>query len=169
MNGFTDEWSPPSSAEIKILEAKRARNDKISKLMADNMLKGYRMLDKLCEKCDTILLQSSDGLDYCVACEELESETAKDDPAVSAEAAAASMQEQQLEPSPAISSTHVFNIKAREEETGVKEKCTNALTQKICNLTNRLLQTDNLEEVTKVCQAIQSCSECLQTLTNTLK
>jgi len=51
------------------------------------------MLDKLCPACDTILLQNREGANYCVACEELESETSKDDPAISSTAAAASLLE----------------------------------------------------------------------------
>lgn len=46
------EWEPPSEAEMKILEARRERSDKISKLMGDYLLKGYKMLGSVCETCD---------------------------------------------------------------------------------------------------------------------
>lgn len=46
------EWEPPSEAEMKILEARRERSDKISKLMGDYLLKGYKMLGSVCEMCD---------------------------------------------------------------------------------------------------------------------
>ena len=53
------------------------------------------MLDRICAECSTVLLQDQSGADYCVACKELHSETSKDDPAISAEAAAAAVMEQQ--------------------------------------------------------------------------
>jgi len=34
------DWKPPNDAEKKILEARRKRNDQISRLMASYMLKG---------------------------------------------------------------------------------------------------------------------------------
>jgi len=39
-----EEWTPPTEAELKVLAARRERSDKISKLMGDYMLKGFRML-----------------------------------------------------------------------------------------------------------------------------
>lgn len=92
-----DDWSPPSAADMKIIEARQERSNQISKLMGEYMLKGYRMLDKLCH-CGTILLQNRDGVDYCVACNELESECAKDDPVLSSEAARVAV----LEGSPSV-------------------------------------------------------------------
>ena len=89
------EWVPPSPAEMKIIEAKRERNNQISRLMGDYMLKGYRMLDKLCEECGTILLLNRSDEFHCVACTELSSETSKDDPALSTTAALASVLEHQ--------------------------------------------------------------------------
>ena len=34
-----EDWSPPSEAELKVIQAKRERSDKISKLMGDYLLK----------------------------------------------------------------------------------------------------------------------------------
>lgn len=96
-----DDWMPPSAADMKIIEARQERSNQISKLMGEYMLKGYRMLDKLCH-CGTILLQGRDGVDYCVACNELETECAKDDPVLSSEAARVAV----LEGSPAIQNPH---------------------------------------------------------------
>ena len=45
------EWQPPSEAEMKILQARRERSDRISKLMGDYMLKGYKMLGICCQEC----------------------------------------------------------------------------------------------------------------------
>ena len=46
------EWTPPTEAELKVIQAKRERADKISKLMGDYLLKGYRMLGTTCKICD---------------------------------------------------------------------------------------------------------------------
>lgn len=81
-----DDWTPPTAADMKIIEARQERSNQISKLMGNYMLKGYRMLDKVCD-CGTIFLQDRNGTDYCVACNELETECAKDDPVLSPEAA----------------------------------------------------------------------------------
>lgn len=45
------EWEPPSEAEMKVIQARRERQDKISKLMGDYLLKGYKMLGECCELC----------------------------------------------------------------------------------------------------------------------
>ena len=34
------DWRPPNEAEMKVLEARRERNNQISRLMANYMLKG---------------------------------------------------------------------------------------------------------------------------------
>ncbi|KAK2152040.1 hypothetical protein LSH36_341g03025 [Paralvinella palmiformis] len=81
------DWQPPTEAEMKVLQARRERSDKISKLMGDYLLKGYRMLGVCCSHCDTILLQDKRGTNYCVACQELDADNVKDDPALSDQAA----------------------------------------------------------------------------------
>merc|ERR1719370_1364871 len=82
-------WTPyPLRAELKVLAAKRERSDKISKLMGDYMLKGYRMLATLCPICECVELQDRQGAKYCVACQEVDChETSKDNPALSQQAA----------------------------------------------------------------------------------
>lgn len=44
MNNFGDrletDWKPPTEAELKVLEAKQERNNQISRLMGEYMLKG---------------------------------------------------------------------------------------------------------------------------------
>ncbi|KAI2560969.1 zinc ribbon domain containing 2 [Homo sapiens] len=37
-------WEPPTEAETKVLQARRERQDRISRLMGDYLLRGYRML-----------------------------------------------------------------------------------------------------------------------------
>ncbi|XP_037543247.1 protein ZNRD2 [Nematolebias whitei] len=90
------EWEPPSEAEMKVIQARRERQDKISKLMGDYLLKGYRMLGECCDACGTILLQDKQQKNYCVSCQELDSDIDKDNPALNAQAALTQVRERQL-------------------------------------------------------------------------
>lgn len=45
------DWEPPTAAEMKVIQARRERQDKISQLMGDYLLKGYKMLDECCDVC----------------------------------------------------------------------------------------------------------------------
>ena len=38
------DWTPPSAAEMEIMKQKRKRSDRVSALMGQYMLKGYRMV-----------------------------------------------------------------------------------------------------------------------------
>lgn len=44
-------WEPPTEAETKVLQARRERQDRISRLMGDYLLRGYRMLSETCADC----------------------------------------------------------------------------------------------------------------------
>lgn len=94
------EWEPPTEAEMKVIQARRERQDKISKLMGDYLLKGYKMLGECCELCGTILLQDKQKKNYCVACQELDSDVDKDNPALNAQAALSQVRERQLATQP---------------------------------------------------------------------
>ncbi|XP_072301826.1 protein ZNRD2 [Eucyclogobius newberryi] len=90
------EWEPPSEADMKVIQARRERQDKISKLMGDYLLKGYKMLGECCDTCGTILLQDKQQKNYCVSCQELDSDVDKDNPALNAQAALSQVRERQL-------------------------------------------------------------------------
>ena len=45
------QWKPPSEAELKVIQARRDRSDRISKIMGSYLLKGYKMLASECSKC----------------------------------------------------------------------------------------------------------------------
>nr|XP_020455462.1 Sjoegren syndrome/scleroderma autoantigen 1 [Monopterus albus] len=98
MNGADEdfEWEPPTEAEMKVIQARRERQDKISKLMGDYLLKGYKMLGECCDVCGTILLQNKQQKNYCVSCQELDSDIDKDNPALNAQAALSQVRERQL-------------------------------------------------------------------------
>uniref|UniRef100_A0A672FJ20 Zinc ribbon domain containing 2 n=1 Tax=Salarias fasciatus TaxID=181472 RepID=A0A672FJ20_SALFA len=104
------EWEPPTEAEMKVIQARRERQDKISKLMGDYLLKGYKMLGECCDVCGTILLQDRGQKNYCVSCQELDSDIDKDNPALNAQAALSQVRERQLAAhSPAPSQAHELN------------------------------------------------------------
>ncbi|XP_030216633.1 protein ZNRD2 [Gadus morhua] len=94
------EWEPPTAAEMKVIEARRERQDKISKIMGDYLLKGFKMLGDCCETCGTILLQDKQQKNYCVSCQELDSDVDKDNPALNAQAALSQVRERQLSSQP---------------------------------------------------------------------
>ncbi|KAH6926839.1 hypothetical protein HPB50_022565 [Hyalomma asiaticum] len=90
------EWKPPSEAELKVLEARRERMDKISSIMGDYLLKGYKMLSDVCDVCSTILLEDRQRRAYCIACSEVDTmENVKDNPVLSDAAAQRLVEERQ--------------------------------------------------------------------------
>uniref|UniRef100_G3MKB8 Uncharacterized protein n=2 Tax=Amblyomma TaxID=6942 RepID=G3MKB8_AMBMU len=87
-------WKPPTEAELKVLEARRERMDKISGIMGDYLLKGYKMLSDVCDVCSTILLEDRQRKTYCIACSEVDTmENVKDNPVLSDAAAQRLVQE----------------------------------------------------------------------------
>ncbi|XP_052058473.1 protein ZNRD2-like isoform X1 [Mytilus californianus] len=106
------EWQPPTEAERKIIQARRERSDKISSIMGEYLLKGYKMLGSTCQFCETILLETPIGEKYCIACKELDEDTQENipeefqenNPVFQAEASEQSLRgEERLERSDAIS------------------------------------------------------------------
>ena len=88
------EWAPPSEAELKVINARRERSDKISKIMSEYLLKGYKMLATTCPKCMSIELKTREGEIYCVACSEVDcEETSKDNPLLNRQAAESQLRE----------------------------------------------------------------------------
>ncbi|XP_792794.4 uncharacterized protein LOC587999 [Strongylocentrotus purpuratus] len=114
--GADCDWTPPTEAEMKVIQAKKERSDKISKLMGDYLLKGYRMLATTCTHCGTILLRDKQQKDYCVTCSELATEHAKDDPALSAEAARSQVREQELVRASPSSSSGTGGVSAQNTD-----------------------------------------------------
>ena len=95
------EWAPPSEAELKVINARRERSDKISKLMSEYLLKGYKMLATTCQKCMSIELKTREGEIYCVACSEVDcEETSKDNPLLNRQAAESQLRENSLGAAP---------------------------------------------------------------------
>ncbi|KAA0183495.1 hypothetical protein FBUS_00711 [Fasciolopsis buskii] len=63
-----------SEEEKQAIAAQQKRSDKISSLMGEYLLKGWRMLDESCPKCGTILFMQKSGKRYCVACSEVDAD-----------------------------------------------------------------------------------------------
>ncbi|XP_066931073.1 protein ZNRD2-like [Clytia hemisphaerica] len=72
MDYMADGLNPMSEEDQLRLKKQRERNNKISKLMGDYLLKGYKMLGSTCNKCQAILLRDRQGEDYCVGCVEVD-------------------------------------------------------------------------------------------------
>ena len=49
-----DQWKPPTESEKKVMQARRDRSDRISKIMGGYLLKGYKMLASECKRCGVI-------------------------------------------------------------------------------------------------------------------
>ena len=115
-----EQWKPPTEAEMKVIQARRERSDRISRIMGGYLLKGYKMLATECSRCgvrlpiqeinhqnvtkqltyssthQTINLQDKQGNLYCVACEEVDPDIQKDNPALNEKAAVSQRAEQQF-------------------------------------------------------------------------
>lgn len=97
------EWQPPSEAEMKVIQARRERSDKISSIMGEYLLKGYKMLGVTCDICETILLETKTGEKYCIACRELDEDAGKDNPVFQTENSQNKSEQLRKERSDAIS------------------------------------------------------------------
>ncbi|KAK3879976.1 hypothetical protein Pcinc_015503 [Petrolisthes cinctipes] len=95
----------PTESEQKVIEARRERNNKISSLMGQYLLKGYKMLAAVCPTCDCVLLEDRRKVRYCIGCSEVDADTKKDNPAVSEEAARKTVEEIQHRQSAGETST----------------------------------------------------------------
>ncbi|VDN99701.1 unnamed protein product [Rodentolepis nana] len=61
-------------------ERQRQRSDKISQILGQYLLKGWRMLDKSCPTCDTILMLNREGKLFCVSCNEIDNQNPEPKP-----------------------------------------------------------------------------------------
>ncbi|KAI1902630.1 hypothetical protein AGOR_G00017930 [Albula goreensis] len=159
------EWEPPSEAEMKVIQARRERQDKISKLMGDYLLKGYKMLGECCEQCGTILLQDKQKKNYCVSCQELDSDIDKDNPALNAQAALSQG------PAPSLTAT-ASPIQLSQSPAALTGRAHNptmlcaeeAVLQKMRWATQELQQSTSVEASIQLCGLIRSCADSLRSL-----
>uniref|UniRef100_A0A5K3FED8 Sjogrens syndrome scleroderma autoantigen 1 n=1 Tax=Mesocestoides corti TaxID=53468 RepID=A0A5K3FED8_MESCO len=69
---FEDELPKMSRERRAELDRQRRRSDKVSSLMGEYLLKGWRMLGESCTVCDAVMLMNRDGELYCVGCSEVD-------------------------------------------------------------------------------------------------
>ncbi|XP_052617231.1 protein ZNRD2 [Peromyscus californicus insignis] len=183
-------WEPPTEAETKVLQARRERQDRISRLMGDYLLRGYRMLGDTCADCGTILLQDKQRKIYCVACQELDSDVDKDNPALNAQAALSQAREHQLAsatepatgsratpqppvPRPEHCEGAAAGLKAAAQgpplpaappNADVVASTQTALLQKLTWASVELGSSTSLETSVQLCGLIRACAEALCSL-----
>ncbi|KAG8563493.1 hypothetical protein GDO81_016101 [Engystomops pustulosus] len=172
-----DTWSPPSESDMKILRARRERQDKISRMMGDYLLKGYRMLGESCDMCGTILLQDRQKKLLCISCQELDSDTEKDNPVLNPQAALSQVREHQLSlqdnPVPdvpaAVTSVPIpdsgpVNAVVSFSVPNAIVSAENELLEKMSWATHQLKETSSVEYSSQLCTLIGSCAQSLKSL-----
>uniref|UniRef100_A0A3Q2XQJ7 Zinc ribbon domain containing 2 n=1 Tax=Hippocampus comes TaxID=109280 RepID=A0A3Q2XQJ7_HIPCM len=176
------EWEPPTEAEMKLIQARRERQDQISKIMGDYLLKGYKMLGECCDVCGTILLQDRTHKNYCVSCQELDSDVDKDNPALNAQAALSQVRERRLAAqSPAPSDPAYVNGDAGGRVAAVPQPrpdaalrplaqrpvlqdAEEAVLSKMRWASSQLQTCASLESSIQLCNLISSCAASLRSL-----
>ncbi|XP_069824307.1 protein ZNRD2 isoform X2 [Dendropsophus ebraccatus] len=172
-----DTWSPPSESDMKILRARRERQDKISRMMGDYLLKGYRMLGDSCETCGTILLQDRHKKLLCISCQELDSDTEKDNPVLNPQAALSQVREHQLSlhdhpvhdvpaaPAPVtnLDSGPVRAVVVSDVPVPVVS-AESAVLEKMSWATHQLKETSSVEYSAQLCALIGTCAQSLKSL-----
>ncbi|KAM3920585.1 protein ZNRD2 isoform 2-T2 [Leptodactylus fuscus] len=177
-----DTWSPPSESDMKILRARRERQDKISRMMGDYLLKGYRMLGESCDMCGTILLQDRHKKLLCISCQELDSDTEKDNPVLNPQAALSQVREHQLSlqdnpvcdvpaavvpaavtPVTILESSPV-NASTTSNDPDHLVSAESALLEKMSWATHQLKETSSVEYSSQLCALIGTCAQSLKSL-----
>ncbi|XP_073515577.1 protein ZNRD2 isoform X2 [Phyllobates terribilis] len=172
-----DAWSPPSESDMKILRARRDRQDKISRMMGDYLLKGYRMLGESCDTCGTILLQDRQKKLLCISCQELDSDTEKDNPVLNSQAALSQVREHRLSlqdspildapsvvpPVTILDSDPIDDVHAGNVPDPVAS-AESALLEKMTWATHQLKETSSVEHSVQLCTLIGTCAQSLKAL-----
>ncbi|KAM4722684.1 protein ZNRD2 [Rhinophrynus dorsalis] len=181
MQGDDDTWSPPSESDMKMLRARREHQDRISRLMGDYLLKGYRMLGESCEACGTILLQDRQKKLHCVSCQELDSDTEKDNPVLNHQAALSQVREQQLSHQPCQGNPQTMDLQPASTPKLATDpllknpdpiptvpnqviSAETALLNKISWASHQLQETTSIEYSSQLCALISTCAQSLHSL-----
>ncbi|XP_069596374.1 protein ZNRD2 [Ranitomeya imitator] len=172
-----DTWSPPSESDMKILRARRDRQDKISRMMGDYLLKGYRMLGESCDTCGTILLQDRQKKLLCISCQELDSDTEKDNPVLNPQAALSqvrehriSLQDNPILDAPSAVPPVTLPDSAPADDVGAGHvpdpiaSAESALLEKMNWATRQLKATSSVEHSSQLCALIGTCAQSLKSL-----
>ncbi|XP_031561026.1 protein ZNRD2-like [Actinia tenebrosa] len=147
----------------------RERTDKISSLMGQYLLKGYRMLGTCCDTCGTVLLKFRDEPDYCVGCNEVDADTTTKPQSASRNAVDHSEQSCQV-----ATNTNGYSI--IQEETSRDQaprvpSSSESVSTAVTNLNDKIVTTSealrncfSVEESIRYCELLKSCAEALKAL-----
>ncbi|XP_053304557.1 protein ZNRD2 [Spea bombifrons] len=147
--------------------------------MGDYLLKGYKMLGEGCDTCGTILLQDRQKKMLCVSCQELDSDTEKDNPALNHQAALSQVREHQMSlqpchditpapqlqapPIPKSTSDHVASTSDPMHTTPDPiQTAESALLDKMFWASQQLQGTPSVEYSSQLCALIGSCAQSLR-------
>jgi len=165
-----ENWREPTEAELKEIERKRERSDLIAHLMGKYMLKGYKMLNDACPKCDTVLLSGkTDKQLYCVACSEVDIQSnTEGDKSIHAESA--SLTTKPIPPEPFNNNTvgsispDALSAVAGHSAT-LLAKSMQAVCGTVWQLAERLQSEQDCENLQRYFETIECGTRCLQSLT----
>lgn len=140
----------------------RERNDKISALMGQYMLKGYRMLSSVCEACGTVLLKYRDEEEYCVACREVDVDT---------QSTASTQAANPQITTDTVSLLHQHNEAAAQANSSVLQDsqdsintAVQAVNDKIIWASCALKASHSVGECQQLCQLLKTCAETIRAL-----
>eukprot|EP00795_Rhopilema_esculentum_P003504 gene3504-1888_t len=164
-----------SDEEKHALELRRERSNKISKIMGDYLLKGYKMLGTNCNRCGTILMRDRQKNDYCVACNDIDGlvncdqqhmgqshyqGTQAREPRLAQESLAPNHNEARYSSSGQVSQTDDYRGIIKEAESSILMKMQWA---------SIALRNCSVEESFKLLQLINSCYDTISKLNSSNK
>lgn len=137
----------------------RERNDRISALMGQYMLKGYCMLNSVCDVCGNVLLKLRDQEDYCVACKEVdvESRSAATTQAVGSHHAGTENTSQPQQHTEAVSATSP----ASQNAISIAVQAVN---DKMLWASQALSVSHSTGDCQQLCELLKTCAETLRAL-----
>ncbi|XP_074874457.1 protein ZNRD2 isoform X1 [Buteo buteo] len=158
----------PLAAE---LEARRGRQERVSRAMGQLLLRGYRMLGRCCPHCGTILLQDKQQQLYCVTCQELDCDGEGGGPAPEPPAAPSPPPLQPAAPRPehcegAATGLRGASASSSSDPPGPPEEgavgaARAAVLEKLGWAARELPRTASAEGSTHLCALVRACAEAL--------
>ncbi|VDM25097.1 unnamed protein product [Hydatigera taeniaeformis] len=154
-------------------DRRHKRSDKISSLLGQYLLKGWRMLEDCCPVCDTILLMSKDGALYCVGCSEVDIQPLQKVGAAAIEPSKLNGNDEN-ETSPSPPKLPATFVESEAPTNGSLETSINLqsvesiLHRKIVDCSQQLTKAADLEEIRRLAVSIKALSEAFIVVRNCL-
>ncbi|XP_058946792.2 protein ZNRD2 [Pocillopora verrucosa] len=136
----------------------RERSDKISALMGQYLLKGYRMLGSTCDVCGNVLLKYRDQSDYCVACQEVDAQPT--DPSDQGGLPVVQPPQQDSHETSRVPSNPV-DSSVNKNAVAIATQAVNA---KIVWASEALSRCHFIGECQQLCELLKTCAETLKVL-----